>query len=93
MNEVPLIDLTPARLGGRAERQAVAARIDEACREIGFFAISGHGVPTRVVDELRSSAHAFFALPLADKLVARHPVGGHESRLSPGGRRGPVQGE
>jgi len=66
MNAVPLIDLTPARLGGRAERQAVAARIDEACREIGFFAIGGHGVPPRIVDDLRESAHVFFALPLAD---------------------------
>ena len=85
MNEVPLIDLTPARRGGRAERLAVAARIDEACREIGFFAISGHGVPARMVDELRASAHAFFALPLADKLVARHPVAGTNRGYHPVG--------
>ena len=74
MNDVPLIDLTPARRGDCAGRLAVAARIDEACREIGFFAISGHGVPAGAVDDLRLSAHAFFALPLADKVVARHPV-------------------
>jgi isopenicillin N synthase-like dioxygenase len=85
MNEVPLIDLTPARLGGRAERQAVAARIDAACREIGFFAIGGHSVPARIVDDLRESAHAFFALPLADKLVARHPVAGTNRGYHPVG--------
>ena len=85
MNEVPLIDLTPARQGGRAERLAVAARIDEACREIGFFAISGHGVPARVVDDLRSSAHAFFALPPADKDAARHPVTGTNRGYHPVG--------
>src|SRR6185369_11829471 len=85
MNEVPLIDLTPARQGGRAERQAVAARIDEACREIGFFAIGGHGVPARMVDDLRSSAHAFFGLPLADKVAVRHPVAGTNRGYHPVG--------
>jgi isopenicillin N synthase-like dioxygenase len=87
MNQVPLIDLSPACHGGRAERLAVAARIDEACREIGFFAICGHGVPERVVDDLRATAHAFFALPPGEKLAARHPV--------PGTNRGyhPVGGE
>jgi isopenicillin N synthase-like dioxygenase len=87
MSEVPIIDLTPARTGGRTERARVAAAIDAACREIGFFAISGHGVPDRPVDDLRAKAHAFFALPMADKLAVRHPV--------PGTNRGyhPVGGE
>jgi len=85
MNEVPLIDLTPALHGGRAERLAVAARIDEACREIGFFAIGGHGVPARMVDDLRSSAHAFFGLPLADKVAVRHPVAGTNRGYHPVG--------
>ena len=84
---VPVIDLTPARTGGPAERRRVADAIDEACREIGFFAITGHGVPDRVVEDLRSRAHAFFELPAAEKLAARHPV--------PGTNRGyhPVGGE
>jgi isopenicillin N synthase-like dioxygenase len=87
MTEVPVIDLTPARAGGRAERARVAGAIDAACRDIGFFAISGHGVPDHTVDDLRAAAHAFFALPMADKLAARHPV--------PGTNRGyhPVGGE
>src|SRR5262245_26988042 len=85
MNDVPLIDLTPARQGGRADREAVAVRIDEACREIGFFAVGGHGVPARVVDDLRTSAHAFFAMPLADKLLARHSVAGTNRGYHPVG--------
>ncbi len=76
MISVPVIDLAPARGGGRAERLAVARAIDAACREIGFFAIRGHGVPDALVRELRDRAHEFFALPLADKLAARHPVAG-----------------
>jgi len=81
---VPVIDLAPARTGA-AERLRVAAGIDAACREIGFFAIDGHGVPTRVVDELRAAAHAFFALPHEDKLAARHPVAGTNRGYHPAG--------
>ncbi|HUF92028.1 MAG TPA: 2-oxoglutarate and iron-dependent oxygenase domain-containing protein [Candidatus Limnocylindria bacterium] len=75
MNEVPVIDLTPARHGDAAGRARVAAAIDGACREIGFFAITGHGVPDGLVHDLRRTAHEFFALPAADKLAARHPGG------------------
>jgi len=84
---VPVIDLAPARDGARAARARVAAAIDDACREIGFFAITGHGVPDRIVDDLRAAGHAFFSRPAAEKLAARHPV--------PGTNRGyhPVGGE
>jgi isopenicillin N synthase-like dioxygenase len=76
MTEVPLIDLAPAHGGTRAARERVAGAIDTACREIGFFAITGHGVPDRIVDELRGTAHEFFAQPLARKRKSRHPVAG-----------------
>ena len=76
MDRVPLIDLTPARHGALAERRRVAAAIDAACREIGFFAIEGHGVADRLVEDLHRAGHEFFALPLADKLASRHPVVG-----------------
>jgi isopenicillin N synthase-like dioxygenase len=75
MTEVPVIDLTPARHGGPAERRGVAAAVDTACREIGFFAIRGHGVADAVVEDLRRMAHAFFDLPARVKLAARHPRG------------------
>jgi len=73
---VPVIDLTAARGGGHVERMRAAAAIDAACRDIGFFAIDGHGVPASVVEGLRGAAHAFFAQPLGVKLGSRHPVAG-----------------
>jgi isopenicillin N synthase-like dioxygenase len=85
MTGVPVIDLAPARAGGRADRQRVAGAIDAACREIGFFAITGHGVPDGIVDDLRRLAHAFFALALPDKLRARHPVAGTNRGYHPVG--------
>ena len=82
---VPVIDLTPARTGAEADRRRVANAIDAACREIGFFAITGLGVPDRVVDDLRSRAHAFFEQPIAEKLAARHPVAGTNRGYHPVG--------
>ena len=76
MQGIPTIDLSAARNGGLASRQATAREIDAACREIGFFTITGHGVPVATMDELRSKAHTFFALPLQEKYKAIHPVPG-----------------
>jgi isopenicillin N synthase-like dioxygenase len=85
LGAVPIIDLTPARAGDRAARARVAAAIDEACREIGFFAIGGHGVPDALVEALRRDAHAFFALPAPEKLAVRHPVAGTNRGYHPVG--------
>src|SRR6516164_4471457 len=56
MQQIPVIDLSAARSGGLASRQAVAREIDATCREIGFFTITGHGVPIATMDQLRSKA-------------------------------------
>jgi isopenicillin N synthase-like dioxygenase len=85
MADVPVIDLAAAREGSVADRQRVARAIDDACREIGFFAIAGHGVPDRLVHDLRRLGHAFFALPLADRLAARHPRQGMNRGYHPAG--------
>jgi isopenicillin N synthase-like dioxygenase len=71
---IPVIDLAPALGGSAADRLAVAREIDRACVEIGFFTITGHGVPTDIVETLRRLSHEFFALPLAEKRRAVHPV-------------------
>ena len=85
MTHVPVIDLAPARLGGDAERRQVAAAIDGACRDIGFFAITGHGVPDALVTRLRRVAHEFFELPMSEKLASRHPVAGTNRGYHPVG--------
>lgn len=66
--EIPIIDLTPFRTGGPAERRAVAAQIDEACRRIGFFYVIGHGVPESLRQDVLGEARAYFARPLAEKM-------------------------
>jgi isopenicillin N synthase-like dioxygenase len=82
VDHVRLIDLAPAVGGDLAERRRVARRIDRACVEIGFFAVTGHGVPAPICRALHDAAHAFFALPLevkrrASPADARTPRGYH----------------
>src|SRR6202035_80602 len=44
-----------------------------ACEEIGFFAVTGHGVPRAVIADLIAQSYAFFGLPLAEKLAVQRP--------------------
>ena len=52
-------------------------RIDEICREIGFFVVVGHGVDPQVIDDAWSVTERFFELPIDQKLEARHPIEEH----------------
>ena len=82
MEHVPVIDLAPARVGRAADRRDVARLIDRACIEIGFFAITGHGVSELVCRDLRDAGHRFFSLPIelkrrASPIDERAPRGYH----------------
>lgn len=57
---VPTIDLS----GRRAE---VAAHLDRACRDVGFFEVVGHGIDDDIIDAMRAETTVFFDLPLAIK--------------------------
>jgi isopenicillin N synthase-like dioxygenase len=46
---VPVIDIAPYRSGSEASRRAVVQQVGDACREIGFLIIAGHGV-SQVLD-------------------------------------------
>jgi isopenicillin N synthase-like dioxygenase len=77
-SSVPLIDITPLRSGG--DVSAVARAIDTACRDTGFFCISGHGINPALVDALDASAREFFALPDAVKAEIAMSNGGRAWR-------------
>lgn len=72
---VPLIDFAPFRLGDTDMRRRVAREIDRACREIGFFVITGHGIPDTELQAMRDVTREFFGLPIAEKLAVAPPRG------------------
>ena len=67
MNALPVIDVSPLAGGDAAARRAVAADLGRACREVGFFYASGHGLPAALFERAFGAARAFFALPDEDK--------------------------
>jgi isopenicillin N synthase-like dioxygenase len=67
VDAVPLIDFGPFRSGSEAERKAVALKLGEACRNIGFFYVVNHGVPDAAVAGALDHAKRFFAQPVEIK--------------------------
>jgi isopenicillin N synthase-like dioxygenase len=64
--EIPVIGITPLLANTAAKAETVAA-IGHACREIGFFYVTGHGVPEALIAQVYAEAKRFFALPEAEK--------------------------
>ena len=60
-DSVPVIDIR------QLDSPAVRAAIHEACRDWGFFQVTGHGIEQGVIDEIFAVSHAFFEQSAADK--------------------------
>ena len=73
---VPVIDVAPWLSGDPAGRAAAAAQVDQALQSLGFFLITGHGVPKELRAQVRAQARAFFALPADVKQRYAVTVGG-----------------
>ena len=82
--QIPVIDLGSALAGDPAARLRTGREIDRTCTDIGFFTITGHGVPEEVIRGLNSKAHAFFALPMQEKLEVMEASGIKVTRTDAG---------
>ena len=47
--------------------------IHEACRDIGFLYLTGHGMEKATMDKMMEKAWTFFALPIEKKMALRIP--------------------
>ena len=65
---VPVIDIAPYLAGTSDGKRQVAAQLDRACREVGFYVIVGHGVDPGLVEQVESISREFFDLPLDEKM-------------------------
>ncbi|MBV8744893.1 MAG: isopenicillin N synthase family oxygenase [Xanthobacteraceae bacterium] len=70
-NSIPIIDITALRASTSDGERAVAREIGAACRGIGFFYITGHGIaPETLASVFRLTQH-FFTSPASVKGHAR----------------------
>ena len=65
---LPVLDLSRLDLG-QEEADLFRADLRAASRDVGFFYLTGTGVPTALEQRLHRAARDFFALPEADKLA------------------------
>ncbi len=63
VQSLPIIDIADLGSDDLAARRRVAARVGGACREVGFFMITGHGVAPALVADAFAASAAFFAQP------------------------------
>lgn len=76
---IPIIDIR-ALIAGEAGGAAVAERIGRACREQGFFYITGHGIDEALPRRLERLSRDFFAQPAEVKMRLRMELGGRAWR-------------
>jgi isopenicillin N synthase-like dioxygenase len=55
---------------------AVARQIEAACREHGFFYVTGHGIPPELLDRLAAASAKFFDLAQSAKMQIAMAQGG-----------------
>ncbi len=75
--EFPVFDLGRFEKAKGAERDSLAAQVDEICRSTGFLAIANHGIPQSTIDGVWTKAQEFFDLPPAEKQKAAAPYPGY----------------
>jgi isopenicillin N synthase-like dioxygenase len=94
MIHFPVVDIARLRDGSASEQRAEVGQLGRACRETGFFCISGHGISPDRKLALFEASRQFFALPLTQKLavsITRSPhnrgyVGMESERLNEAAR-------
>jgi isopenicillin N synthase-like dioxygenase len=77
---VPVIDI------GRLDDPRVLREVDAACRDWGFFQVTGHGIADPVFAELLDAARAFFGQSVETKRLisrtAENPWGYYDQELT-----------
>ncbi|KAI1350267.1 2OG-Fe(II) oxygenase [Xylaria sp. FL0043] len=67
--QLPLVDLSDYLTSDSPEQKGkVIAQIRDACKEFGFFQLTGHGIPLSLQHELLKSLDRLFRMPTEEKL-------------------------
>ncbi|KAK4858516.1 hypothetical protein QYF36_017538 [Acer negundo] len=63
--QVPIIDMQ--RLLSEDFMDSELQKLDQACRELGFFQLINHEMSNRLVEKLKLETEEFFKLPMEEK--------------------------
>jgi isopenicillin N synthase-like dioxygenase len=81
MQTLPVIEMAPLYdRSQRAARAAVAREIADACRDTGFFYVTGHSISPALVTSLDHASRRFFALSDTEKSEIAMARGGRAWR-------------
>lgn len=79
LTHLPIIDISNL-IDSSGNQRALTAQIAQACREVGFFYIVGHGVDATLQERLEHLSRQFFAQDLETKLGIHMARGGRAWR-------------
>ena len=65
--EIPVISLSALEGGSRADVDRATREVVAACQLVGFFYVTDHGVPTRLIDGIFEAARWFFSRPQSER--------------------------
>lgn len=78
-HDIPIIDIS-ALVANSKEKINVAKQINSACREFGFFYVTGHGVNKLLEDKLENLSRQFFSQSVDVKQEIGMELGGRAWR-------------
>lgn len=70
---IPSVDLSLFTKGSEQEKQLFVSALGKAYEDIGFVAVSNHGISAELIENLYSEVKAFFELPEAVKTAYEIP--------------------
>ncbi len=72
LKSIPVIDISPFKGDDAMARKCVVEKVKQACIEIGFLIISGHGISSSTIQNVVATSKTFFTLdPKEKSKVAR----------------------
>ena len=71
----PLVEINISRFDEPGEKHKLAAKLEDAVRNVGFWIVTGHGITDEEILRQLAIATAFFHLPMEEKVKAPIDLG------------------
>jgi len=72
LDYAPLVEIDISRFHEPGEKERLAAQLEDAVRNVGFWIITGHGIKDEEVLRMLALGTAFYKLPMEEKVKVRN---------------------